>query len=64
MLRHLVGVTGLARTMPFDVNLWRVQNALYALRETAYLARRGGDADAAWRQTFEILAELLHIRIV
>ena len=63
LLRRLVGATGLAAVPPFDVNLWRVQNAVYALRETAYAERRGLAAEAEWREAFEILCKLLHIRI-
>ncbi|MBI4916681.1 MAG: DUF3536 domain-containing protein [Acidobacteria bacterium] len=64
LLRRLAGATGVAAVPPFDVNLWRVQNAVYTLRETAYAERRGLAAEAEWRESFEILCELLHIRIV
>jgi alpha-amylase/alpha-mannosidase (GH57 family) len=67
-LRHLVGAVGLATSLPFDVNLWLLQNLIYPLRESAYVPRRqraaeGDRTAASWAESFEVLGTLLHIRV-
>lgn len=66
-LRQLVGATGLARTMPFDVDLWRVQNRYYALRQrlagAAAPGAEQGKVGADWTIAFDTLGSLLHIRV-
>ena len=45
---------------PFEINLWRVQNAFYALLESEYPAR---EQDAEWADHFRRIVELLNLRL-
>jgi len=45
---------------PFDVNLWRVQNAFYALLETEYAARF---QDGDWVDHFRRIVKRLNLRL-
>ncbi|MGE5235362.1 MAG: DUF3536 domain-containing protein [Acidobacteriota bacterium] len=68
LLRHLVGATGLAVTLPFEVDLWSLQNTVYPLRDSAYVSRRDlagrGDRIAqTWVEAFDVLGSLLHLRV-
>jgi hypothetical protein len=51
----------LARSVPFQVDLWRAQNRCYELRRTVYpgqLEKAAGDARAAeWVALFKTLGE-------
>jgi alpha-amylase/alpha-mannosidase (GH57 family) len=46
--------------LPFEINLWRVQNVLYALLESEYPKRRD---DSEWAAQFTRLVEKLNIRV-
>lgn len=66
LVRHAAGAAGFAVSLPFDVDLWRVQNHVHALRDSAFVEQRtraasGDPAGAAWVEAFEILAGLLGI---
>ncbi|HEX6560254.1 MAG TPA: DUF3536 domain-containing protein, partial [Longimicrobiales bacterium] len=67
-LSALESIATIARSMPFDVDLWQVQNIYFALLETQYplyAARAAqGDANAAqWTQTFEKLGVQLAVYV-
>jgi len=56
----------LARTPPFRVNLWRVQNRCYEMLETVYplMREESGEALAAeWVERFQALARKLGVRM-
>ncbi len=66
LVRHAAGVAGFAVSLPFDVDLWRIQNHVHALREGPFIEQReraasGDAAGSAWVEAFEVLAELLGI---
>jgi hypothetical protein len=66
-LQNLDTVVGLARILPFEVDLWKVQNIYYRLLQTLYPEMRtraeqeGGDA-RAWRELFDALGDRLRVR--
>ncbi|MHB1042386.1 MAG: DUF3536 domain-containing protein [Eubacteriales bacterium] len=67
LIAHLDAVVGLARSLPFEVDLWMVQNVFYTLLETVYkdyLARAGqGDGEArSWVGKFASLGDKLKVR--
>jgi hypothetical protein len=68
LLRGLDAAVGLARSLPLEVNLWKIQNICYELRETAYRDFRQkveqGDEDAReWIDHFRALAEKLSLHV-
>lgn len=65
-LERLVAMARLLTTVPFDVNIWTVQNGYWQLMRSVLPERRqaaaGGDENAAgWVAQFEELGEMLHI---
>ncbi len=66
LLQRLVGATGLAVTLPFEVDLWQLQNRAYRMVERILgeSARRGtlSEADRITAERLGVLAELLHLR--
>lgn len=50
----------LTMAWPFDINLWRVQNAFYALLEGEYAARQ---QDSDWADHFRRIVERLNLRL-
>jgi len=69
--RSLVGqldnAIGLARSLPFVVDLWKIQNVYYGLMLSTYQEitkkAEGGDNEAkAWVEQFEALGDKLRIR--
>lgn len=68
LLSNLMAAVTLARSAPFDLNLWRVQNLLYRMAETLYprasqMAREGDTAASKWIEQFIALAGHLSIRV-
>jgi hypothetical protein len=68
LLQRVDATVALARTPPFDVDLWRAQNGCYELLRTAYPEQKEkageGDAKAAeWVGRFRSLAERLAVRV-
>jgi len=68
LLRRMDEMITLARTAPFKLDLWQVQNGCYALLRTTYpsLRQRAGEGDAAaaeWVGLFRGLAEKLAMRV-
>ncbi|MCR4426918.1 MAG: DUF3536 domain-containing protein [Firmicutes bacterium] len=66
-LKDLDHVVGLTRLMPFDVNLWKVQNDYYRLLEAFYPdqqkgAEAGDETARAWAELFGSLGEKLRVR--
>jgi hypothetical protein len=68
LLQVLADVMRLVRTLPFEVDLWQVQNVFYGLCHTAYPTLRRsadqGDAPARlWVHQFRALGDLLSVRV-
>ena len=63
-LEHLNEVVGLARAMPFEVDLWKVQNVYYRLLQTIYPHWRDRRDETArvWVERFEALGDKLRVR--
>ncbi len=67
LLENLEKATGLARTVPFEVDLWKVQNIYYKLLQEVYpefrrQAERGEEDVQAWISRFNSLGENLKVR--
>jgi hypothetical protein len=67
LITHLDAVTGLIRSLPFEVDLWKLQNIYYGLLQTFYPDMRKkagqGDEDArAWVDQFNALGDKLRVR--
>jgi hypothetical protein len=59
---------GVARSLPLDVNLWKIQNICYELLQTAYnsfqqKSEGGGQNASAWINHFRALAEKLSLHV-
>jgi hypothetical protein len=67
-LDRIEGRLDLARSLPFEVVLWRPQNIWFSMRRTVFDGFAGraaaGDADAAaWVQRFRRLGESLSVKV-
>ncbi len=67
-LEHLQKALGIAKQMPFPVNLWSVQNDVYAIQGSLYprtrrRATRGDSKAQEWIDAYLKLSELLSIRV-
>ncbi len=67
-LRNMVDCVELTQTMPFNVDLWKVQNLYWDMLQTSYpefkqRAERNDRPAAAWVKDFSSLGELLKIRV-
>ncbi|MFW6067445.1 MAG: DUF3536 domain-containing protein [Myxococcota bacterium] len=68
ILCHLEATVGLVDDLPFDVDLWDVQNVFYSLTQQVWPARRleqgegHGEVDA-WCQAFRSLGRRLGMRV-
>ena len=68
MLAQMTEVADLLEVVPFEVNLWQVQNDFYAMLHTYYpIARRRaeeGDEEArGWVLPFQALGEKLAVKV-
>jgi alpha-amylase/alpha-mannosidase (GH57 family) len=68
ILKRLDTAAGLARGLPFEVNLWKVQNICYELLQTVYhdFRERADHSDEnarTWTDLFSSLAEKLSLRL-
>jgi len=68
LLRRLGALVELANSLPFEVNLWTVQNKCYDLLHRVYpekrwLAQQGDDAAQAWVEPFLSLTTRLNLAI-
>jgi hypothetical protein len=64
----LVSAVALARSLPFEVNLWRVQNVYYELLHSKYpefkkRAERGDKLADEWASAFIRLGEQLSMKV-
>jgi hypothetical protein len=61
LLNKLVALVAMARSLPFEVNLWRVQNVFHHLLRNVYPTMRALDEEEAraWTTKFEQLGENL-----
>jgi hypothetical protein len=67
-LQELASAVSLLKSLPFQVNLWTVQNICYEIFQSSYeeLRNRAGNGDEtaqAWVNHFKPLAESLSFRI-
>lgn len=67
-VQHLVETLRVLRTLPWQVDVWSVQNACYALLHTAYpvfndRARQGEPQAQAWVQALRTLAEVTMVYV-
>jgi hypothetical protein len=68
LLRRLETAVRLAQVLPFEVNLWKVQNVCYDLFTRAYpdfrkRAAEGNEQAQEWVQHFTALGERLRVRV-
>jgi alpha-amylase/alpha-mannosidase (GH57 family) len=68
ILASMIDCIGLAQTMPFDVNLWKVQNLYWDMITGNYLvfvqkAEQGDRLASEWVKDFISLGKLLKIRV-
>jgi alpha-amylase/alpha-mannosidase (GH57 family) len=59
LLETLNAVVGLGNLLPFEVNLWKVQNVYYQLLQAEFPQRRG---DEEWARRFIALGDKLGVR--
>jgi hypothetical protein len=62
LLVRLADVVGMARSLPIEVVLWRVQNMFHNLMRTVYPAMREAGEDA-WVASFRMLGDQLRVRV-
>jgi alpha-amylase/alpha-mannosidase (GH57 family) len=67
-LQELIEGVNLARSLPFEVDLWKVQNIYWTILQTSYAdfktkAEKGDEAAREWVATFTSLGEHLSIRM-
>ena len=68
LLQGLDSAVGMARSLPLEVNLAKIQNIGYELRQTTYnnfqlKSEEGGKNASAWMDHFRALAEKLSLHI-
>jgi alpha-amylase/alpha-mannosidase (GH57 family) len=67
-LKTFTSAIRLAQTLPFIVNLYRVQNSYYDLLQYRYpimkaLAEKGDKSAAAWTEEFRVLGALVSVKV-
>jgi hypothetical protein len=67
-LQRLEGIAALAYSLPFNVSLWEVQNAVWSVRQQDYdsVARRARDGDdkaVEWLERFRTLAKAVAVAV-
>lgn len=67
-LRQLDDAASLLQSLPFGVDLWKVQNAYYRLLKTVYpqmrdIMQHGGEPARSWIERFEALGEKIAVRV-
>ena len=67
-LQKLDITVGLLQSLPFHVNLWKVQNICYEILQSTYPALRskatqGDDTAREWSSYFDTLAEKLSLHL-
>uniref|UniRef100_A0A7C2J0B4 DUF3536 domain-containing protein n=1 Tax=Ammonifex degensii TaxID=42838 RepID=A0A7C2J0B4_9THEO len=67
LLRNLEAATGLVRSLPFEVNLWKVQNIYYAMLSTVYTdlrkkAEQGDESAGELMELYDALGDNLRVK--
>jgi alpha-amylase/alpha-mannosidase (GH57 family) len=67
-LERIERAVGMASTLPFEINLWRIQNIYYEMLHTAFpewrwRAEQGGEGAHDWVAHFVELGEKLAVRV-
>jgi hypothetical protein len=67
-LQKLDAAAGLAQSVPFEVNLWQVQNDFYSVLQSAYQdyrrkAEQGDEHAAQWVAAFKVLGDRLSVPV-
>lgn len=68
LIERLESAVGLARSMPFEVDLWEVQNICYEMLQSVYAERKseaeqGDENHRRWIEVFTALAGKLSVRV-
>jgi alpha-amylase/alpha-mannosidase (GH57 family) len=68
LLKNFETAVNLVSTLPFQVNLWKIQNAYYEILQGVYVEFKGkakqGDQEAKeWIEYFKNLGEKLYVRV-
>jgi hypothetical protein len=68
LLQGLDSAVGMARSLPLEVNLAKIQNICYELLQTTYndfqpKGEEGGKSASAWMDHFRALAEKLSVHV-
>ena len=68
LVRLLDSAAALLGALPFGVDLWKIQNVYYRLRENIYpdmrrLKQRGDRTADAWMDCFEALGQKLNVKV-
>ncbi|MBI4512526.1 MAG: DUF3536 domain-containing protein [Gemmatimonadetes bacterium] len=69
LLQNLVATVGLARSLPFEVDLWKAQNVCYEMLRRVYpgmraRADRGDEEAKRWVEAFATLGDRLSVRVL
>lgn len=64
-IERFTAALAVVKSLPFEVDLWRLQNAYYYLLETIYpeMSRREDEASRSWSRGFAALGELLGMMV-
>lgn len=67
LIGHLDEIIGLVQTLPFEVDLWKIQNIYYRLLQTIYpeikeKAVKGDGEARGWLEKFNALGDKLYMR--
>ncbi|MFH1791000.1 MAG: hypothetical protein ABH885_03325, partial [Candidatus Omnitrophota bacterium] len=67
MLEKIVGIIAILKSLSLDVNLWKAQNAYFAVGKKILKSAHGESArhepDAVWMEQFRKLGNLLQVSI-
>ena len=67
-LRELLAAAEMSRTLPFPIDLWKVQNLYHGMLESAYRefqtrVQQGDEAAQEWSNQFASLGQQLSMRV-
>ncbi len=68
LLKNLESAVNLVSSLPFQVNLWKIQNCFYEISQGVYTefkgkAKQGDEEPREWLEHFRNLGEKLYVRI-
>jgi hypothetical protein len=68
LMKTLEEATGIARNLPFEVNVWKAQNNFYQLLQKIYpnrleKARQGDAVSGEWIEHFVLLGQNLAVKV-